>query len=362
MFLDHLGPFTVKLGENRTKVWLLCLACLWSRSINLVICPDLTVRSFQRGLQKHVFQEGLPSLVVSDLGSQLTVGANIIRNFLDNAETHAYFSEHGIGRFRFEHYFIGNSFLGSLVEVCVKFVKRLMYGAIRNRTLLYHDFELIVEQTIHIANKRPVAFKKALRDESSPSVPAVITPELLCLGRDLVSLNLIPSLQPDPDSDPEWKGKLGTEDALREQFSKLRRARTDLIQTYNDEFHQTLIKQAVNAGLRYKPVPHKCLKVKDLIILKDPLLKASHYPMAIVTETRVNDEGEVTAIIAKKGNSGEIVRRQVNSVIPIMSPDIEDTEPVKTCRSAPVRKSGRRSKREAARRSERITKDILKRA
>ncbi|XP_064098227.1 uncharacterized protein LOC135209499 [Macrobrachium nipponense] len=76
VFIDYLGPFTVKKDSESQKVWLLIFACTWSRGIDLRICNDLSVKEFLRSFQLHCFNYGVPQLVVSDLGSQLVAGAN----------------------------------------------------------------------------------------------------------------------------------------------------------------------------------------------------------------------------------------------------------------------------------------------
>ena len=53
IFLDYIGPFLVKDGTEKNKVWLLCVSCCWSRSINLIICRSLTVDEFRIALQLH---------------------------------------------------------------------------------------------------------------------------------------------------------------------------------------------------------------------------------------------------------------------------------------------------------------------
>ena len=185
VFIDYLGPFQVQVAKNKVKVFLLCVTCLWSRSVNIKICPDLTLKSFLRSFQMHVFEEGVPERVLSDLGSQLTAGGEMITKYLREPEFERYFHENGIQTISFDHYFKGNSSLGSLVEICVKMIKRLVYGAIRNNVLKYHDFELIIAQTVSLLNKRPIAFKEVLRDNSNDVVPSPITPELLTKGREL---------------------------------------------------------------------------------------------------------------------------------------------------------------------------------
>ena len=54
-------------------------------------------------------------------------------------------------------------------------------------------------------------------------------------------------------------------------------------------------------------------------MLRDQFAKPTNYPMAIVTAVTENDIGEVTAVKAKKGSTGEHVYRHVESVIPLLS-------------------------------------------
>ena len=84
LFMDYLGPFYVRRNEEKVKVYLLLFSCLWSRCINLKICFDLSLNSFLKAFQLHVFDYGLPEFCHSDLGSQLVAGSNLISEFLNN--------------------------------------------------------------------------------------------------------------------------------------------------------------------------------------------------------------------------------------------------------------------------------------
>ena len=115
IFIDYLGPFNVKLEGTSQKVWLLCLTCTWSRAVNLKICRSLNVPDFLRAFQLHVFEYGIPQLCISDLGSQLVAGSNIISSFLSDPETQLYFEEKNVKPISFQQYAKGASQLGSLV-------------------------------------------------------------------------------------------------------------------------------------------------------------------------------------------------------------------------------------------------------
>ncbi|XP_068226482.1 uncharacterized protein [Palaemon carinicauda] len=342
IFIDHMGPFKIKNDQgNIVKVWLLCITCLWSRAINLKICMYLTSEEFIRALQLHTYEFGIPSLCLSDLGSQFVAGANQISSFLSDYETNAYLQEHGIKSFKFEQYYKGCNQLGSLVESCVKLTKRLLFGAMRNNILPLRDFDFIVHKTKHLVNRRPISFKESLRDSSGESIPEIITPEMLIHGSELVSINIIPQLQGPTDADPEFNA-----DQIRSSLLKLQNVRHNLIKIYNEEFVGNLIYQAVNKKDQYKPVQHKELKVGDIVLLKEPLAKPCNYPMGRIKEIVKNINNEVTAVKVFKGKTGEILKRHSSSIIPLLSvpsddekQGVPDTKNVHTVSSRPKRKA-----------------------
>ena len=352
VFLDYLGPYNVKINNKTEKVYILIITCLWSRSINLKITSDLTVKNFLRALQLHIFEFGLPKLCISDSGSQLVAGANIVKDFLNNADTHKFFLDNDIKRFEFDHYFKGCNELGSLVEIGVKMVKRLIFGSLRNLILDYPDFEFIVLQTVHIVNKRPIAFKEGLRDVLTDSVPDPITPEILVKGRNLNSINIIPDLQTFPDAaDPDWE--VNPRKQISDNYEKLKQVRERLISVYHTEFLSTLISQAIDRKGRYKPNLHNKINPGDIILLRDPLTKPIHFPMALVKDVQINTLGEVTGVTAYKGKSGELVKRHVKSIVPLLTRKMDTQEDItEGCKNkSPIvldTKCSTRPKRQAA--------------
>ena len=373
IFIDYIGPYFIKVNNLKVKVYLLCITCMWSRAINLKICMDLTVASFLRALQLHTMEFGVPELILSDSGSQLTSGFGILADFIKDPQTQEYFSQCGVRSMEFSQYPKGCNMLGGLVESCVKLVKRLIYGSIKNNVLNYFDYEYMIAQVVHLVNRRPLVFKEGLRSSVDLNTfPSAITPEILVRGHELISLNLIPSLQPESDSnDPDWN-QTDLPKHVLDSYSKLKKCRGYLVDLYNSEYLSNLFAQATNKKDRYKRVSHQTLQVGDIVLLSEPLQKPVNYPMAIVTETNKNDIGEVTSIVAKKGATGELVERHVASVVPLLSrmeylrsrddePPVHsisgDDDPVRTDVN-PVKV---RPKREAAERSRKKTSQLISR-
>ena len=69
---------------------------------------------------------------------------------------------------------------------------------------------------------------------------------------------------------------------------------------------------------RYQPILHKHLEVGDVVLIKDPLLKPTNFPMGIVRKLQVNSLGEVTGATLMKGKNREMIKRHVSSLIPLL--------------------------------------------
>ena len=313
VFMDYIGPFEVKENKVKKKVWILCLTCLWSRAVNLKMCYDFSVAQFLRAFQLHCFEWGLPMFCMSDLGSQIVAGSKIIRDFLKDSETQIYFAEKGVKPITFQQFAKGKSELGSLVESCVKQVKKLIYSSIRKNVLEMKQFDFLVHEITHLINRRPVAFKEGLGDINMPSP---ITPELITKGYELMSINVIPELQP-VDLDPEWSSDSSL--SINDNYCKLRNIRKILKEKYRDEFLVNLISQATDIKGRYKPKLHKPLKIGDIVLIKDENTKSYNLPLGIVKQIEVNSLGEVTNALLKKGKTGELTIRHVTNLIPMLS-------------------------------------------
>ena len=160
------------------------------------------------------------------------------------------------------------------------------------------DFDLVIAQTVHIVNKRPVAFREFLRGDFSneDEIPAPIIQELLIKGYDLVSVNVLPYVEVEE----QWAPGDDLTGNVRKGCDELTRVRKHLLEINNSEFFPQLISQATNTKDRYKPVCHKVVCKGDIVLLKEANTKLINFPMGIVCEVIHNDLGEVTGVTVMK--------------------------------------------------------------
>ncbi|XP_068245300.1 uncharacterized protein [Palaemon carinicauda] len=262
VYLDYCGPFYVRQGKEKVKVWILVISCMFTRAVNLKICMDMTVEEFLRALSLHSFEYGVPQFIVSDLGTQIVAGANIVQDFLKDAETVQYLTDNNVEKVHFQQYHKGCSQLEGLVESVVKMTKHMIRKSIRNNVIEFRDFEYLV--AFDVVHK------------------------------------------------------------IKTSYEKLKQIRTNLLENYHREFTNTLIKQATDKKNRYAPVNHKQISIGDIVLIKDDGYKPVNYPMGIVKEVFKNIHGEVTAAKVLKGKTNEITKRHVTTLIPLLRKESDE--------------------------------------
>ena len=136
---------------------------------------------------------------------------------------------------------------------------------------------------------------------------------------ELVSVNVFPVLEEEVHEDPDWQSNSDPRDLIINNYAKLQKARKVLNKIYHEEFLTNLISQATSVKDRYARVSHDRLEVGDLVLIKEPLLKPTNFPLAVVQEVISNDLGETTSAKVRKGKSKEITHRHSSSLIPLLS-------------------------------------------
>ena len=353
--IDHCGPFTVSTAMGRKKRYLLVITCMWSRAVNILVCNQMTADSFIRALQAHIYEQGVPSAILSDNGSPIVAGIRATKSYLEDEETKSFLLENNIKTIDFMPYPAGASQLGGLVESMIKQVKNIITKSVGRRILEDQDFELLVKKTIMLVKKRPIAFKNSLT--TIDAEVNAITPEMILKGREVTCVNILP-----PNNTEDLDDVTGSETStIERRYDQLAKAREKLTELYQGEFMQTLMAQAVDRKGRYRKKRHREIRMGDIIGIKSNVLKPINYPMARVLEVEKNSLEEVTAVKAKKGN-GEVVRRHVSDVVPLLTTE----EPQRRVPPAPSpteprveTASRRKSKRQAAKNCQGLNTAIL---
>jgi len=196
----------------------------------------------------------------------------------------------------------------------------MIYGSISKNILIYDHFYLLVKEVNMLINKRPLAFKPLLNNHNiDPSVPSVLSPEILLKGYEPPNLVIAPHLhlsEADDNDDPDWipNNEQTDQQKLYKVYKKFQKVKSNLHSLYHNEFLTNLRELSVNRANRYKTKTHVKLDINDIVAIKHKFSKPYFYPMGVITQVRENDLGEVVEAFIKKGN-GETVKRHVTNLI-----------------------------------------------
>jgi hypothetical protein len=317
--LDHIGPFNVHGMDGHNKAYILIITCMWSRAVNLLPSQRIDNETFLRALQCHVFNYGIPQRIISDNGSPIVSSVSQISSFLDDDAVKSYLKEKGVKFLEFTPYPPNASYLGGVVESLVKQVKNLIYSSISKTVLPYDHFQLLVEESKMLINKRPIAFKASLRQKPGFDSDWSVTPEMLVKGYDVPCISIIPHLHcEDSDlGDPSFVAPMDRSlqsELLFQRFERLKNVKERLRQNYWDEFLQNLKEMASSKPGTYEPKLHLKLEINDLVAIRTKFTKPYFYPQGLITKVEKNDLGEIVAVTIRRSN-GETIRRHVTDVI-----------------------------------------------
>ena len=87
--LDYLGPLFISNMEGSSKNWVCLLTCLKVRAIHLEVVENMTAESFLLCMRRFVARRGKPSLIVSENGSQIKLGCEVLKKIWKDAVTNA---------------------------------------------------------------------------------------------------------------------------------------------------------------------------------------------------------------------------------------------------------------------------------
>ena len=110
------------------------------------------------------------------------------------------------------------------------------------------------------------------------------------------------------------------------------------------------MEQAVDDNSRYVPVKGAYVNVGDVVLIEEKFTKTQQYPLGVVVKRYLNVNNEVTNVEVRKGKTGEIIRRHITSLIPLLTLKDQLEIPDETEDKTPTVRSyqGVRPKRRAA--------------
>ena len=84
--VDLCGPFEVRAGYGKIKIWICLFTCLVSRAIYLVPLKDLSATTFLDALWELSCRRAQPTFLYSDNGTNFTKAAKLLDKMANDAK------------------------------------------------------------------------------------------------------------------------------------------------------------------------------------------------------------------------------------------------------------------------------------
>lgn len=157
--LGYMGSFSIKLGTEGKKCWVLLICCFSSRAIHLEPCLDMSTQTFINAFRRFVARRQLPQLVYSDNASQLILASKVFNEVWDPktlpSKILEFFTAHKIS---WKYIPVLSSWSGGMYERLVGITKRFFKAAVAKRVLNFDEMQTVLLECEQIINGRPLCF------------------------------------------------------------------------------------------------------------------------------------------------------------------------------------------------------------
>ena len=268
--VDLCGPFEVRAGYGKVKIWICLFTCLVSRAIYLVPLKDLTATTFLDALWELSCRRAQPTFLYSDNGTNFTKAAKLLDKMAKDAKVKNELSKKAITwKFIPPH----SPWKGGCFERLIGLVKRELDKMCGTYIFTEHDFRQNLFEIERVLNNRPLTVVGEYE---------VITPAHILGGGN-------PNFDGDftgLDRDAVREAVLREQNDLPHLFKQAQERLSIFWQALWDQYLFSLRFSADKVGNRFKRIP----KVGDLCIVwhKDPRKK---WKKAIIIELLPSTDG-----------------------------------------------------------------------
>ena len=285
--VDYCGPFFVKEGRRRSKVWIALFTCMVTRAISLEVVPDLTADTFLQALQALAWKKGIPKILLSDNATNFCKTHKILVQIQNNKRVKDSLAIQGVD-WKFTPVRAPN--FGAVYERLIGVLKREMVKLIGHASVTYHELSCHLVEIEYVINSRPLI---------NVGKEEVITPNNVLSGRDTEDDSILTVLQTNEVMEEALKAKKN----LPKIYQHTIQRKNAFWQSFQQQYLESIkfsvdTSHSKNSGLTPKE--------GDLVIMhsSDPRIR---WRKAIVIEPIASGDGAIRKCLVKT-STGQTIR------------------------------------------------------
>ena len=276
--IDFFGPLYVKQGRSTVKHYGCLFSCLTVRATHIEVTETLETDSFINALRRFVNRRGIPKMIRSDNGTNLSGGEREIREAINdwNQQKIEVFLHQKNIEWKFNP--PGASHMGGVWERVIRSVRKILRVLLREQLVSGEALRTLMAEVEGILNGRP------LTPNSDSSIDAEpLTPNHLLLLRS--NLNLPPGVFAKNDL------------YCRRRWKQVQYLADVFWKRWLSEYLPTLQE-------RQKWIQPRCdFAVGDLVLIADERVHRSQWPLGRVLEVHPGRDGFVRSVKVKTKSS-----------------------------------------------------------
>ncbi|XP_073722599.1 uncharacterized protein [Misgurnus anguillicaudatus] len=271
--VDCFGPLSVKIGRRTEKRWGILFKCLTTRAVHLDLLPSMSTDSFLMALRRFVARRGTPAELLSDRGTNFRGGERELR------EAYAALVpdiQHHLAKQKIHFRFNPPSapHFGGVWEREVRSVKSALYTVVGSQPVPEEVLMTVLLEVEAILNSKPLGYVSSDVADADP-----VTPNSLLMGRPDGSLPQVIYPESEMLSRRYWRHS----QVLADRFwSKFVRDYLPGLQTRQ----------------KWQASPPD-LKEKTIVMIVDPQLPRSLWPVGQVIKTHLSPDGHIRSADVK---------------------------------------------------------------
>jgi len=289
--LDIFGPLKISM-KTPGKRYGLIFTCATTRAVHLELMQNMTAHEVFQAMRKFFARRGIPHLIYSDNGKQLTAVRSRLQQFLQELRTA---NPNVELRLTWHLQTAASPWRGGFYERLIRTIKEALVALTFKRVINDDELVITLYEIEGRMNSRPLFNYEG----------AVITPADFFVGKSLLRL---------PPIGNNNANQVTRVDII-DEYIKSQRSQNAVWTAWRQQYLLQLRNFHQNVYLPHSPVQ---FKVGDVVILKNNT-QIDSWPLGIITQLYPGDDGVVRTVDVRTTSYGhvETKKRSIQTLVPL---------------------------------------------